>query len=104
MTIGASMTTNFNLRLDKELKTQSFEVIESFGMTPSQFIRLVLKQVADTGSLPLSFEKRTHTQAIIPNEETAQAIRQARQDYKDGKLERFTADEAIGAIQELARG
>lgn len=52
------MATNFNLRLDDNLKAQSFGVIESFGMTPSQFMRLVLKQVADTGSLPLSFEKR----------------------------------------------
>ena len=70
------MTTNFNLRLDENLKAQAFGVIESFGMTPSQFMRLILKQVADTGSLPLSFEKRTT--AITPNELTAQAIRQGR--------------------------
>ncbi|ELA09335.1 RelB-like antitoxin of toxin-antitoxin module [Moraxella macacae 0408225] len=48
------MNTNFNLRLDKQLKAQSFSVIESFGMTPSQFMRLILKQVADTGSLPFN--------------------------------------------------
>lgn len=76
------MNTNFNLRLDESLKNQAFGVIESFGMTPSQFMRLVLKQVADTGSLPLSFEKRTG--AIIPNELTAQAIRQGRLDYRAG--------------------
>lgn len=102
MIIGATMTTNFNLRLDKNLKAQSFSVIESFGMTPSQFMRLVLKQVADTGSLPLSFEKRTG--AIIPNEQTAQAIRQGRLDYQAGVLDKFEPDHAITAIQELARG
>lgn len=52
------MTTNFNLRLDDQLKEQSFDVIKSFGLSPSQFMRMVLKQVADTGSLPLSLEKR----------------------------------------------
>lgn len=95
------MTTNFNLRLDDDLKNQSFGVIESFGMTPSQFMRLVLKQVADTGSLPLSFEKRT--KAIIPNEFTAQAIRQGRLDYQAGVLDRFEPENAIQAIQGLSR-
>lgn len=94
------MASNFNLRLDETLKAQSFSVIESFGLTPSQFMRLVLKQVADTGSLPLSFEKRT--QAIIPNDLTAQAIRQGRLDYQAGVLEKFQADDALNAIQELA--
>lgn len=96
------MTTNFNLRLDENLKAQSFGVIESFGMTPSQFMRLVLKQVADTGSLPLSFEKRTT--AIVPNELTAQTIRQGRADYQAGVLEKFEPDDAIDKLQELARG
>lgn len=98
------MSTNFNLRLDEQLKAQSFGVIESFGMTPSQFMRLVLKQVADTGSLPLSFEKRVQTQAIEPNEFTALAITQGREDYRAGKLDRFAPDEAVNALQELSRG
>lgn len=96
------MDKNFNLRLDETLKAQSFEVIESFGMTPSQFMRLILKQVADTGSLPLSFERRARV--VIPNEQTAQAIRQGRADYQVGKLDRFEPDHAIEAIQELSRG
>lgn len=96
------MNTNFNLRLDERLKNQAFNVIESFGLTPSQFMRLVLKQVADTGSLPLSFENRTGV--IIPNEFTAQAIRQGRLDYQAGVLDKFEPDNAIEAIQELSRG
>lgn len=96
------MNTNFNLRLDEQLKSQSFDVIESFGLTPSQFMRLILKQVADTGSLPLSFEKRTG--AVIPNDLTAQAIRQGRLDYQAGVLDRFEPENALQAIQELSRG
>ena len=96
------MNTNFNLRLDEQLKAQSFGVIESFGLTPSQFMRLILKQVADTGSLPLSFEKRTR--AIIPNDLTAQEIRQGRLDYQAGVLDRFEPENALRAIQELSRG
>lgn len=94
------MSTNFNLRLDEQLKQQSFSVIEGFGMTPSQFMRLILKQVADTGSLPLSFEKRT----ITPNEFTAQAIQQGRSDYQAGNLTGYQADELTNALVENEHG
>lgn len=49
-------TTNYNIRLDKELKDNAFEVFESYGLTPSQAIKLFLTQVAQTNTVPLSFE------------------------------------------------
>lgn len=83
------MATNFNLRLDDQLKAQSFGVIESFGMTPSQFMRLILKQVVDTGSLPLSFERRER----VPTDKLLQAIAEVERGelvtYGDGSLDDF---------------
>ncbi|WP_031274764.1 MULTISPECIES: type II toxin-antitoxin system RelB/DinJ family antitoxin [Pelistega] len=79
------MSTNFNLRLDDQLKNKSFSVIESFGLTPSQFIRLVLKQVADTESLPLSFEKRRDT--LSKNGE--KLLLEAIEDVKQGRTTRY---------------
>ena len=49
-------TTNYNIRLDQDLKDRSFSVLESYGLTPSQAIRLFLNQVADTNAIPLSFD------------------------------------------------
>lgn len=49
-------TTNYNLRLDQELKDSAFAVFESYGLTPSQAIKLFLTQVAQTNQVPLSFE------------------------------------------------
>lgn len=49
-------TTNYNLRIDKALRDKSFAVIESFGLSPAQAIRLFLKQTAETDSIPLSFD------------------------------------------------
>lgn len=49
-------TTNYNVRLDQELKERAFSVIESYGLTPSQAIRLFLNQIADTNVIPLSFD------------------------------------------------
>ena len=49
-------TTNYNIRLDQELKDNAFAVFESYGLTPSQAIKLFLTQVAQTNQVPLSFE------------------------------------------------
>ena len=49
-------TTNYNIRLDQELKEKAFSVFESYGLTPSQAIKLFLNQVAETNSVPLSFD------------------------------------------------
>ena len=49
-------TTNYNVRLDQDLKDRAFSVIESYGLTPSQAIRLFLNQIADTNAVPLSFD------------------------------------------------
>ena len=49
-------TTNYNIRLDQELRDDAFAVFESYGLTPSQAIKLFLTQVAQTNSVPLSFE------------------------------------------------
>ena len=49
-------TTNYNIRLDQELKDKAFSVLESYGLTPSQAIKLFLHQVAETNSIPLSFD------------------------------------------------
>ena len=49
-------TINYNIRLDQELRDHAFAVFESYGLTPSQAIKLFLNQVAETNSVPLSFD------------------------------------------------
>ena len=49
-------TTNYNIRLDQKLKEKAFSVFESYGLTPSQAIKLFLNQVAETNTVPLSFD------------------------------------------------
>lgn len=86
------MATNFNLRLDDRLKAQSFDIIEGYGMTPSQFMRLVLKQVVDTGSLPLTFERRERRERV-PTDKLLRAIAEVERGelvtYGDGSLDDF---------------
>ncbi len=60
-------TTNYNIRLDQELKDKAFAVFESYGLTPSQAIKLFLNQVADTNTVPLSFDYKSKTNDCISN-------------------------------------
>jgi len=41
-------TSNFNIRLDDDLKARAFAVIERFGLTPTQAMRMFLTQLAAT--------------------------------------------------------
>lgn len=45
---------NYNIRFEKELIDNTFAVLGSYGLTPSQAIKLFLTQVAQTHSIPLS--------------------------------------------------
>ena len=62
-------TTNYNIRLDQELRDRAFSVFESYGLTPSQAIKLFLNQVAETNTVPLSFDYHAK-----PSNSTLQAV------------------------------
>ncbi len=76
-------TTNYNIRLDKDLKDRAFSVFESYGLTPSQAIKLFLNQVADTNAVPLSFDYQP-----TPNAQTIAAMKELENgDYIESSLE-----------------
>lgn len=91
-------TANYNIRLDDELKKRAFPVFESYGLTPSQAIKLFLNQVADTHVIPLSFE---HKAVNYPNLETQKAIIEARQEFATATRYK-SMEEAMLAMAEIA--
>lgn len=80
--------TTLNIRLDDKLKSDAFAVIESYGLTPSQTIRLLLKQIADTGNIPLNFERALRFEN---NSDTMTAILDAR----SGNLDAYDSMDAL---------
>lgn len=70
-------TINYNMRIDKDLKEKAFSVLESYGLTPSQAIKLFLNQVADTKTVPLSFDYQSqlHTEHPIDKISTDKDIK-----------------------------
>lgn len=48
--------SNFNMRLDDSLRNSTYPVLEKYGLTPSQAVKLFFNQIAQTGKVPLSFD------------------------------------------------
>ena len=95
-------TVNFNMRVEKELKDETSQIFENYGMTTAQAVKMFLVNVAKTKKVPLSFDYQADD--LVLGAETLQAIEQGRLDYQAGKLDRLAPDEAIQALQELTRG
>ena len=64
---------NFNIRMDESLKERAFPIIESYGLTPAQAVKLFFNQIANTRSISLSFNYDNR----VPNEATRQAMLEA---------------------------
>lgn len=52
-------TSNFNIRLDDDLRVKATQIFAGYGLTPTQAIKLFLNQVVATHKVPLSFDYQT---------------------------------------------
>jgi RHH-type rel operon transcriptional repressor/antitoxin RelB len=84
--ITAMTTENYNIRLEQDLKDRAFAVIESFGLSPAQAIRLFLKQTAETNIIPLTFDYQ-----VRASKSTLKAI----EELENGEYTESTLDEFL---------
>lgn len=49
-------TTNFNVRIDENLRAEATQILASYGLSPTQAIKLFFNQVVATHKVPLSFD------------------------------------------------
>ena len=63
---------NVNVRIDPEIKKEAEQIFALLGLTPTTAITLFYNQVIRTCSIPFELK------ADIPNEETMEAIREAK--------------------------
>jgi len=78
------MTVSYNIRLDEDLKNQSFEVFKRYGITPAQAIKMFLKCTAETQTIPINFNYQ-------PNATTLAAVRE----LADGKSKTYDTVDAM---------
>lgn len=63
-------TKMIHVRVDDDLREEASAVLETFGMSMSDAVRIFLHRVAATQSFPLELK--------VPNEETRAALEEAR--------------------------
>ena len=92
-------TTNFNLRLEQDLRDRAFPVFERYGLSAPPPPPPPLTQVAETNKIPLSFDYADAEN--VPNSVTKKALNEAknRTDFSDAYE---TPEEFMKAMQELA--
>lgn len=87
--------TNFNMRLDDNLRANAYPVLEQYGLTPSQAVRMFFNQIASTGKVPLSFDWANR----VPNSTTLAAI----EAVERGEVTTYdTPEEAMKAMLAIA--
>ena len=87
--------TNFNMRLDDELRASAYPVLEQYGLTPTQAVRMFFNQIANTGKVPLSLNWASKE----PNQTTIEAIHSVER----GELETYaSAEEAMQVMLAIA--
>ena len=65
-------TENINIRIEPELKKEAEEILNYLGLTMAEAVKLFLKQVTLTDSIPFKIEKPKF------NAETLVAIKEAK--------------------------
>lgn len=94
-------TSNLNVRLDNELRSQATQVFSDYGLTPTQAIKLFFNQVVRTQQIPLSFDYLPFDyQQKVPNLATQQAMLEALQERNTAKCY-DSVDEMMKDIQEF---
>ena len=92
-------TTNFNVRMDEELRTQATQVFESYGLSPTQAIKLFFNQVVKTNKIPLAFDYNEND-SYEPNATTLRALAE----IQANQAERYaTPDDAMQAMLAMAK-
>ncbi len=71
-----SKTAVYQLRLDEQEKQQAFAVLAELGISPAQAIRIFLRQVVATRSIPFSIEAAPSTLvATLPTVDATPPVR-----------------------------
>lgn len=94
--------TNFNMRLDNNLRQRAYPVLEQYGLTPSQAVRMFFNQIAQTGKVPLSFDWAEHTPHQL-SKAGEQLLQESIDDFANGHYSTYqNLDELNQAIKEMS--
>ena len=87
--MGTALSTNLNIRMDKEIKEQAEMLFKELGLSMTTAINLFLRTAIREHGIPFALK------LDVPNEMTASAIEEGRRIAADSKVEGYTSIEAL---------
>lgn len=90
-----NQTTNISIRMDVDLKDAAEELFEELGLTLSAAFHLFVRQALREQAIPFTVT------AITPNQETVNAMLEARRIARDSNVKKYSDVEE--ALRELKR-
>ncbi len=79
------MTTVVNFKIDKKIKTQAQKIAGEMGLNLSDILNIYLRGFVKTKELYISLRK----EETNPSNELFEAMKEARKEYKSGKMRKF---------------
>ena len=92
------MTTVINFKTDKKIKTQAQKIAEAMGLNLSDVLNIYLRGFIKRKELHISLNEDESN----PSDELIEAIKEAEEEYKSGKIKRFgSIDDAIAHLKQI---
>ena len=66
-------TSNLNIRIDDDLKNQAKAILDGYGISPSQAVKMLFLELVATRKFPLSLSYQAD---YVPNAKTILAMRE----------------------------
>lgn len=82
-------TSNLNIRIDDDLKNQAKAILDGYGISPSQAVKMLFLELVATRKFPLSLSYQAEYE---PNLTTLRAI----DELENGIYTESTLDELLG--------
>lgn len=87
--------TMYQFRLDSDEKEQAFQVFNELGIKPAQAMRLFLRQVTATRSIPFEIK--------VANDNTVRAMEETEQMISARRARFHSAEELFASLEQEAK-
>ncbi|MDD5731377.1 MAG: type II toxin-antitoxin system RelB/DinJ family antitoxin [Patescibacteria group bacterium] len=92
------MTTVINFKTDKKIKTQAQKIAEEMGLNLSDVLNIYLRRFVVKKELHISLNEDESN----PSDELLEAIKEAKEEYKSGKMKSFkNMDSFIAHLKQI---
>ena len=97
--MSTTESTNLNIRIDKEVKSQAEKLLNDIGMSLSTAINVFIRQLIRDGGIPFIINTGSNKGNYnLPH--IRQKLEEARMQYDDQESKRYDMDTVMGKYQE----